>query len=59
MPLHLELRVIYSKIRYSILNEDELFLVKNHQSRKYVNAPLILQNEPIGFLDLYNVANYN
>ena len=49
-------KVIYSKIRYSILNEEELFLVKVIKAENMLMLPLILQNEPIGFLDLYNVG---
>ena len=49
-------KLIYSRIRYSILNEEELLLVKLIKAKSVLMLPLILQNEPIGFLDLYNVG---
>ncbi len=49
-------KLIYSKVRYSVLNEEELFLIKLIKAENLLMIPLILQNEPIGFLDLYNVG---
>ncbi|MBK6607175.1 MAG: adenylate cyclase [Leptospiraceae bacterium] len=49
-------KVIYSRVRESILNEEELFLVRLVKAQNLLMIPLILQNEPIGFLDLYNIG---
>ncbi len=47
-------KVLYSKIRKSVLNAEELFLVEMIKAENIMILPLILQNEPIGFLELFN-----
>ena len=44
------------RIRKSGMNEEELFNQETTKLESILIIPLILQNEPIGFLDLYNVG---
>jgi class 3 adenylate cyclase len=46
----------FPKIRYSGMTPEELALTEAAKLQSLLIIPLILQNEPIGFLDLYNVT---
>ncbi len=46
----------FPKIRISGMTPDELFVCQTLRLESLLIIPLILQNEPIGFLDLYNIG---
>ena len=47
------------KMKISQLTEDEIFIVRVTRLRGLVILPLILQNELVGFLDLYDVNKFD
>ncbi|MCB1200744.1 MAG: hypothetical protein KDK41_08870 [Leptospiraceae bacterium] len=49
----------FPKIRTSGMTPEELVITEASKLQSLLIIPLILQNEPIGFLDLYNVEKMN
>ncbi|MCB1144393.1 MAG: GAF domain-containing protein [Leptospiraceae bacterium] len=48
--------VYFPRIKKIGLTEEELYTIENFRLESFLIVPLILNNEPIGFLDLYNIG---
>lgn len=51
--------IFFKKIKKSGIAKEELFVIETGKLESYLMIPLILRNEPIGFLDLFNINKMN